>query len=105
MPNDDVIIWLNLAAENLTTPEISDYAERNLVDRFSALDGVARVRVGGSRNYALRVWIDRRALAARNLTVNLDSNHRLARADADLIRDACELGGIQGRYPVLRRTT
>ena len=68
--NDDVIIWLNLAAENLTTAEISDYAERNLVDRFSALDGVARVRVGGSRNYALRVWIDRRALAARNLTVN-----------------------------------
>lgn len=68
--NDDVIIWLNLAAENLTTPEISDYAERNLVDRFSALDGVARVRVGGSRNYALRVWIDRRALAARNLTVD-----------------------------------
>ncbi len=67
--NDDVIIWLNLAAENLTTPEISDYAERYLVDRFSALDGVARVRVGGSRNYALRVWIDRRALAARNLTV------------------------------------
>ncbi|MEO0449179.1 MAG: efflux RND transporter permease subunit [Pseudomonadota bacterium] len=67
--NDDVIIWLNLAAENLTTPEISDYAERFLVDRFSALDGVARVRVGGSRNYALRVWIDRRALAARSLTV------------------------------------
>ncbi len=67
--NDDVIIWLNLAAENLTTPEISDYAERFLVDRFSALDGVARVRVGGSRNYALRVWIDRRALAARDLTV------------------------------------
>ncbi|MEO1324754.1 MAG: efflux RND transporter permease subunit, partial [Pseudomonadota bacterium] len=26
--------------------------------------------VGGSRNYALRVWIDRRALAARDLTVN-----------------------------------
>ncbi len=68
--NDDVIIWLNLAAENLTTPEISDYAERFLVDRFSALDGVARVRVGGSRNYALRVWIDRRELAARNLTVS-----------------------------------
>ncbi|MEM9938728.1 MAG: efflux RND transporter permease subunit [Pseudomonadota bacterium] len=67
--NDDVIIWLNLAAENMTTPEISDYAERYLVDRFSALDGVARVRAGGSRNYALRIWIDRRALAARDLTV------------------------------------
>ena len=65
----DVIIWRNLVAEDMTTPEISDYAERFLVDRFSAVDGVARVRVGGSRNYALRVWIDRRALAARNLTV------------------------------------
>lgn len=67
--NDDVIIWLNLAAEDLTTPEISDYAARYLVDRFSALDGVARVRVGGARDYALRIWIDRRALAARDLTV------------------------------------
>ncbi len=67
--NDDVIIWLNLASEAMTTPELSDYAQRYLVDRFSALDGVARVRVGGSRDYALRVWIDRRALAARNLTV------------------------------------
>lgn len=66
--NDDVIIWLNLASENMNVPELSDYAERYLVDRFSALDGVARVRVGGARNYALRVWIDRRKLAARNLT-------------------------------------
>lgn len=67
--NDDVIMWLNLASEELTTAELSDFAERFIVDRFSALDGVARVRVGGSRNYAMRVWIDRRALAARNLTV------------------------------------
>ncbi|MEM9669083.1 MAG: efflux RND transporter permease subunit [Pseudomonadota bacterium] len=65
----DVIIWLNLASDTMTTPELSDYAERFLVDRFSALDGVARMRVGGARNYALRVWIDRKALAARDLTV------------------------------------
>ncbi|MDP1557131.1 MAG: efflux RND transporter permease subunit, partial [Hyphomonas sp.] len=32
------------------------------------LDGVARVQVGGARDYAMRVWIDRRALAARGLT-------------------------------------
>ena len=68
--NDDVIMWLNLAGENMTVPELSDYAERYLVDRFSAVNGVARVRVGGSRDYALRVWIDRRKLAARNLTVS-----------------------------------
>lgn len=67
--SDDVIMWLNLASEELNTPEISDFAERFLVDRFSALDGVARVRVGGSRNYAMRVWLDRKAMAARDLTV------------------------------------
>lgn len=68
--NDDVIIWRNLVSTNMTTPELSDYARRNLVDRLSALDGVARVRVGGARNYALRVWIDRRELASRGLAVS-----------------------------------
>ncbi|MEM0985452.1 MAG: efflux RND transporter permease subunit [Pseudomonadota bacterium] len=68
--NSDVIMWLNLASETLSTPELSDYADRFLVDRFAALDGVARVRVGGSRTYAMRVWIDRRALAARGLAVS-----------------------------------
>ncbi|MCU7855225.1 MAG: efflux RND transporter permease subunit, partial [Candidatus Thiodiazotropha sp. (ex Lucinoma borealis)] len=47
----------------------SDYARRYLVDRFSVLDGVARVRVGGGQTFAMRVWIDRQALAARGLTV------------------------------------
>ncbi|MCA8901560.1 MAG: efflux RND transporter permease subunit, partial [Hyphomonas sp.] len=67
--SEDVVIWLNLASDSMTTAELSDYADRYLVDRFSALDGVSRVRVGGQRAYALRIWIDRRALAARDLTV------------------------------------
>ncbi|MEM7663655.1 MAG: efflux RND transporter permease subunit [Pseudomonadota bacterium] len=80
--DDDVIIWLNLASDSMTTPELSDYADRFLVDQFSALDGVARVRVGGSRNYALRVWIDRKALAARNLTV-IDIDQALRRENIE----------------------
>ncbi|MEM9422729.1 MAG: efflux RND transporter permease subunit, partial [Pseudomonadota bacterium] len=68
--NGRPIMWLNLASENMTSAELSDYADRYLVDRYSAIDGVSQVWVGGARNYALRVWIDRRALAARNLTVN-----------------------------------
>jgi multidrug efflux pump len=68
--DDDVILWLNLASEKLATPELTDYANRYLVDRFSALDGVARVQVGGARDYAMRVWIDRRALAARGLVAS-----------------------------------
>ncbi len=67
--NEDVIMWLNLVSDRMTVPELTDYARRYLVDRFSVLDGVARVRVGGNQTYAMRVWIDRGALAARGLTV------------------------------------
>ncbi len=68
--NEDVILWLNLASDRLSIPELSDYARRYLVDRFSVIDGVARVRVGGRQTFAMRVWLDRQALAARGLTVD-----------------------------------
>ncbi len=68
--NDDVIIWQNLASDTLTVPELTDYAERYLVDQYSTLDGVARVRVGGGLSYAMRIWLDRQELAARKLTVS-----------------------------------
>jgi multidrug efflux pump len=68
--DDDVILWLNFASQQMNSAELTDYANRYLVDRFSALDGVARVQVGGARDYAMRVWIDRKALAARGLTAS-----------------------------------
>lgn len=68
--DQDVIMWLNLQSPQMTVPELTDYAERFLVDRFSVLDGVARVRVGGQQTYAMRIWLDRKSLAARGLTPN-----------------------------------
>ncbi|TVR94343.1 MAG: efflux RND transporter permease subunit [Wenzhouxiangellaceae bacterium] len=67
--NADVIVWWNLAGDGWSTPELTDYAERFLVDRFSVIDGVAQVRIGGAQSFAMRVWLDRDALAARSLTV------------------------------------
>ncbi len=67
--DDDVIMWLNLASDRLTVPALTDYAERYLLDRFSVLDGVARVRIGGKQSYVIRVWLDRIQLAARGITV------------------------------------
>jgi multidrug efflux pump len=65
----DPIIYLALASDSMNVLELTDYAERNIVDRFSALPGVARVNLAGSRRYAMRIWIERAALAARGLTV------------------------------------
>jgi len=65
----DPIIWFNLSSSHLDTLALSDYAERYVVDRFSSLDGVAQVRISGRQRYAMRIWLDRDQLAARNLTV------------------------------------
>jgi multidrug efflux pump len=63
------IIWVTLTSTALAPEELSDFAERNLVDRFSVLDGVADVFIGGQRRYAMRVWLDRRRMAAHQVTV------------------------------------
>jgi len=66
----DPILWLNMSSTAMDTLQLSDYAERYVVDRFSSLDGVAQVRIGGRQRYAMRVWLDRDQLAARGLTVS-----------------------------------
>lgn len=68
--SDDVIIWLGLTSDRMSISELTDYAERYLVDQFSVIDGVSQVRVSGAQTYAMRVWLDRVALAARGLTVS-----------------------------------
>ncbi|WP_455374045.1 efflux RND transporter permease subunit, partial [Limibacillus halophilus] len=65
----DPVMRLAVASDRHSPQEITDYVERFVVDRLSTLDGVASVDIRGERRYAIRIWIDRRALAARNLTV------------------------------------
>ena len=67
--SSDPVMWLNVASDQRSALELSDYADRYLTDRFSVVPGVAQVRIGGERRYAMRVWLDREALAARQLTV------------------------------------
>ena len=65
----DPVMRLAVTSDRQSPEEITDFVERNLVDRLSTLDGVASVTIRGDRRYAIRIWIDRRALAAHNLTV------------------------------------
>lgn len=67
--DEDTIMWFNLRSTNLNTMELTDYADRFIVDRLSVADGVARVVLGGGRTYAMKVWLDRNAMAARGITV------------------------------------
>ncbi|WND02536.1 efflux RND transporter permease subunit [Temperatibacter marinus] len=63
------VIWFNLIHPDMDVMQLTDYAERNFVDRLSVIDGVARVRVGGGSRYSMRIDLNREAMAARLITV------------------------------------
>ncbi len=74
----DPVVTLGFSSDSMSMLELTDYSERNLVDRLSTVPGVARVTINGARRYSMRIWIDRQALAARQLTVTdlEDALHR-----------------------------
>ncbi|MEL6555662.1 MAG: efflux RND transporter permease subunit [Cyanobacteria bacterium J06621_11] len=55
---------------------ISDYVDANITDRLKRIEGVGDVTVFGSKQNAMRLWLDPRALASRGLTV-LDVSNAL----------------------------
>lgn len=62
-------MWINLSSETRSMMEVTDFAERYVVDALSSVEGVARVRASGRRRPAMRIWVDPKRLAARGLTV------------------------------------
>ena len=62
-------MWLSLSSSTWTDLELGDYAERFLVDQFSSVKNVGRIRVGGLRELSIRVWVDPIKLAANDLTI------------------------------------
>ena len=77
------IMFLNLSDPKLSAQDLTDYADRNLVDQFSAIDGVSSVFIGGGQRYAMRVWLDAKALSARGLTAE-DVGTALRRENIEL---------------------
>ena len=63
------IMWISVTSSTYDALELSDFLKRVYVDRLSTVPGVANVYLGGERRYAMRIWIDRSALAARRQTV------------------------------------
>jgi multidrug efflux pump len=80
---EEPIVFLNVASSQRSMLEITDFMERYLVDQFATLEGVASVRMNGARRYAMRVWLSRENLAARQLTV-ADVENALNRENVQL---------------------
>jgi multidrug efflux pump len=77
------IIYISLFSERLSLLELTDYADRYLVDQLSIIDGVASVNIYGARRYSMRVYLDRMAMAARNVTVQ-DIEEAIRRQNVEL---------------------
>lgn len=65
----DPVMHIEIASDKRSLLELNDYADRYIIDRFSVVKGVAMTRINGECRYAMRIWLDRKALAGRQLTV------------------------------------
>lgn len=81
--DDDPVMRIGITSNRLDPTELTDYAERFVVDRLATLEGVAAVNVFGQRRYAVRIWLDRQAMAARSLTAD-DVEDALNRNNVEL---------------------
>jgi multidrug efflux pump len=95
------VMWLTFTSDRHSTLELTDIAERMLVDRLSVVEGVARVQLGGARRYAMRVWMDREAMAARGITSE-DITAALRRENVEL--PAGRLESAQREFTLRTRT-
>lgn len=77
------IQWFNLVGEGMSFLELNDYANRYIIDQFLTVDGVASVQQRGNGGFAMRIWLDRTALAARGLTVT-DITNSLRRENIEV---------------------
>ncbi|MFT6786720.1 MAG: multidrug efflux pump [Pseudoalteromonas rhizosphaerae] len=66
--DESPIAWFLLNSDTMDSLQLSDYAQRFIVDRLAVVDGVSNVRVGGERKYAMKIWLNRQAMAARGIT-------------------------------------
>src|SRR5688572_10144986 len=77
------IMFLVVSKPGWSRLQLTDWVDRNLLDRFSAMDGVARVFIGGEARPAMRVWMRPERLAAFGLTPG-DVENALRRQNVEL---------------------
>jgi hydrophobic/amphiphilic exporter-1 (mainly G- bacteria), HAE1 family len=69
-PADAPILFLTMRSSTLPLATVDDYAETELAQRLSMVEGVAQVNVYGSQKYAVRVAVDPDRLAATGIGVD-----------------------------------
>ncbi len=66
-PADQPILFIALTSQDLPLSTLNEYGEEVIAQRISMVRGVAQVQVYGAQKYAVRVQLDPRELASRNI--------------------------------------
>ncbi len=68
-PNASPIIWFAVTADPpLTLRDLNLYTRDHIQDKFTSLDGVSQVFLGGYMNREINVWVDNQKMNNRQLT-------------------------------------
>src|SRR4051812_41718725 len=67
-PDADPIMFVSLMSSTRSPLDLTGYGMLTVGPQLTTIDGVANVWYGGARKKAMRLWLDRRAMAARGLT-------------------------------------
>ncbi len=68
-PADQPILFINLTSPSLPLYQLDEYGETVIAQRISMVSGVAQVGVYGGQKYAVRIQLDPRELASRNISI------------------------------------
>ena len=64
------VLNLGVTDKNMTSAQIRDYVQRNMLPIFQAIPGMGAVWVYGASNYAMRIWLNPQKMAALGITVS-----------------------------------
>ena len=69
-PADQAVLYLALSSPTLPLSTVHEYADTLLAQRISMISGVAQVQVYGAQKYAVRVQVNPKALAMRQIGID-----------------------------------
>ena len=73
-PADQAVLYLSLSSPTLPLSTVHEYAESWLAQRISMVSGVAQVQIFGGQKYAVRVQVNPKALAMRQIGIDEVAN-------------------------------
>ncbi len=81
--NADNIITVSVKSNKRNITQVNDYAENVLMEGLQTIPGVSSINLQGTRQYAMRLWIDPAKLTALGLAAN-DISTALNRENVEL---------------------